>query len=44
MEDDGFVSHMFNIKVVSKDGTISTTYKDFLTKYKKTERFVILEY
>lgn len=37
MEDDGFVSHMFNIKVVSKDGTISTTYKDFLTKYKKTE-------
>lgn len=37
MEDNGFVSSLFNVKVISKDGSINTTYKDYLGKYQKTE-------
>ena len=33
MEDNAFVADMFNIKVVSKDGEISTNYYDYLKNY-----------
>lgn len=37
MGDNGFVASLFNIDVVSKDGSIKTTYKNYLEKYQKTE-------
>ena len=37
MEDNGFVSDLFNIRVTSKDGTINTTYKEYLQKHQKHE-------
>ena len=33
MEDNAFVADMFNIKVVSKDGEISTNYYDYLKSH-----------
>lgn len=33
MEDNAFVTDMFNIKVVSQDGEISTSYYEYLKKY-----------
>lgn len=35
MEDNGFVTGLFNIKVVSQDGEINTTYYDYLKKYQQ---------
>lgn len=35
MEDDGFVTGLFNIRVVSQDGQINTTYYDYLRKHQK---------
>ena len=35
MEDNGFVTGLFNIKVVSQDGEINTTYIDYLRKYQE---------
>ena len=41
MEDNGFVTSLFNIQVVSQDGEINTNYHDYLAKYqKKTIWFV----
>lgn len=37
MEDNGFIADLFNVKVTSKDGSINTTYKEYLSKYQKTE-------
>jgi len=36
MEDNGFVAGLFNIKVVSQDGEINTTYYEYLKKHQKT--------
>ena len=33
MEDNGFVTSLFNVQVKSKDGSIKTTYHDYLKKY-----------
>lgn len=35
MDDNGFVAALFNIKVQSADGEISTTYYDYLKKHQK---------
>ena len=35
MEDNGFVTRLFNVQVKSKDGSIKTTYHDYLEKYQK---------
>lgn len=35
MEDNKFVTDLFNIKVVNEDGDIKATYYDYLTKYQK---------
>ena len=35
MEDNGFVTDMFNIMVRSKDGKIETTYGEYLKKHQK---------
>ena len=35
IEDNGFTTGLFNIKVRSKDGDINTTYHDYLKKYQK---------
>ena len=35
MEDNGFVTGLFNIQVVSQDGEINTTYHEYLMKYQK---------
>ena len=35
MEDNGFVTGLFNIKVVSQDGEINTNYHDYLKKHQK---------
>jgi hypothetical protein len=35
MEDNGFVTGLFNIKVKSQDGEINTTYYDYLKKHQK---------
>ena len=35
MEDNGFVTNMFNIQVATKDGEIKTNYHDYLKKYQK---------
>ena len=35
MEDNGFVSSLFNIKVKTLDGEISTTYHDYLKNHQK---------
>lgn len=35
MEDDGFVSEFFNIKVKNSESTISTTYYNYIKKYQK---------
>ena len=35
MEDNGFVTSLFNVRVKSKDGSINTTYHDYLEKYQK---------
>ena len=35
MEDNGFVAGLFPIKIKTADGAISTTYYDYLKKYKK---------
>lgn len=35
MEDNGFVSRLFDIKVKTKDGAVDTTYYCYLRKYQK---------
>ena len=35
MEDNGFVTSLFNVQVKSKDGSIKTTYHNYLKKYQK---------
>ena len=35
MEDNGFVTSLFNVQVKSQDGSIKTTYHDYLKKYQK---------
>ena len=35
MEDNKFVTNLFSIQVVSKDGEIKTNYHDYLKKYQK---------
>ncbi len=35
MEDNGFVTGLFSIKVKTQDGSINTTYHDYLKKYQK---------
>jgi capsule polysaccharide export protein KpsE/RkpR len=35
MEDNGFVTSLFNVKVVSEDKEINTNYHDYLQKYQK---------
>ena len=41
MEDNGFVTSLFNIKVKSKDGKINTTYYDYLQNYQKHNIWLI---
>lgn len=36
MEDNGFVTSLFNVQVESKDGSIKTSYHDYLEKHQKT--------
>ena len=36
MEDNGFVTGMFNVQVKSKDGSIKTTYHDYLKEHQKS--------
>ena len=36
MGDNGFVTNLFNVQVKSKDGSIETTYHDYLQKHQKT--------
>ena len=36
MEDNGFVTSLFNIKVQTKDNSITTTYHDYLKKHQKS--------
>ena len=36
LEDNGFVSNLFGIQVVSQDGEINTTYYDYLKKHQKS--------
>lgn len=33
MSDNGFVSNLFNIKIQTIDGTVKTTYRDYLLRY-----------
>lgn len=35
MEDNGFVTSLFNVHVESQNGSIKTTYRDYLEKYQK---------
>jgi len=35
MEDNKFVTNLFNIKVISQDGEINTNYHDYLKKHQK---------
>lgn len=35
MDDNGFVTNLFNVKVKSNDGSIETTYHDYLQKYQE---------
>ena len=35
MDDNGFVVSLFNVQVKSKDGSINTTYHDYLQKHQK---------
>ena len=35
MEDNGFVTSLFNVRIKSKDGSINTTYHDYLQKHQK---------
>ena len=35
MEDNGFVTSLFNVRIKSKDGSIKTTYHDYLKKDQK---------
>ena len=35
MRDNAFVTNLFDVKVVSADGEINTTYHDYLKKYQK---------
>ena len=35
MEDNGFVTSLFDIKVISQDGEINTNYYDYLANYQK---------
>lgn len=35
MEDNGFVTNLFNVRVKTVDGSIETTYHDYLQKHKK---------
>lgn len=35
MEDNGFVTSLFAVKVVSQDGDLETTYHDYLAKHQK---------
>jgi capsule polysaccharide export protein KpsE/RkpR len=35
MEDNGFVTSLFNVQVKSKDGSIKTTYREYLAKHQK---------
>lgn len=39
MEDNGFVTKLFNIRVKDQDGEINTTYHDYLKKYQKIAWF-----
>lgn len=41
MDDNGFVTSMFNFKVEDIDGEISTTYYDYLKNHQKTAWFMI---
>lgn len=36
MEDNGFVSSLFNIQIRTKDGNIQTNYHDYLEKHQKS--------
>jgi len=36
MEDNGFVTNLFNVQVKSEDGSKETTYHDYLQKYQKS--------
>lgn len=36
MEDNGFVTNLFNVQVKSKDGSIKTTYHDYLKNHQKS--------
>lgn len=40
MEDNGFVSSLFDIKVQTKDGTIKTTYYDYMKKHQKSSIWI----
>lgn len=35
MDDNGFVTSLFDVQVTSQDGSIKTTYHDYLAKYQK---------
>ena len=35
MDDNGFVSNLLSIRVISQDGDINTTYHDYMQKYQK---------
>lgn len=35
MEDNGFVTNLFNVRVKTVDGSIETTYQDYLQKHQK---------
>lgn len=41
MEDNGFVTGLFNVQVKSKDGSINTTYHDYLKKHQKSNIWLV---
>ena len=41
MEDNGFVTGLFNVKVKSKDGSINTTYHDYLKEHQKSTIWLV---
>ncbi len=43
MKDNGFVTSMFNIQIVTKDGEIKTNYHDYLKKHQKQAWWTIIE-
>ena len=41
MEDNGFVTNLFNVRVKTVDGSIETTYHDYLQKHQKPVIWIV---